>query len=146
MTKEHIAAILNAIFSFWQDLSPNEVKSLLRILATRNIVPKCMECGQPIYDINNITWDHACPHSKGGPDLIGNLIPMHGDCNIKKDDIIDEKYFCYIEPELLQQILRQRKKANKRKRREEIRKNAAISNFNSVKQAHSRAHNNHHSK
>jgi hypothetical protein len=139
MTQEHIAAILNTIFSFWQDLKPNEVKSLLRILAARNIVPKCAECGHPLFDPDEITWDHAFPHSKGGPDLIGNLIPMHANCNIKKDDIIDEKYFCYIEPELLQQILKQHKKENKHKRREEIRKNAALTNCNSVRQAHAKA-------
>ena len=139
MTQEHIAAILNAIFSVWQDLNASEVKSLLRILATRNIVPKCAECGQPIFDIDELTWDHAFPHSKGGPDLIGNLIPMHGDCNIKKDDIIDEKYFCHIEPELLQQILKQHKKGNKRKRREEIRKNTAVNNFNTVRQTQTKA-------
>ena len=141
MTQEHIAAILNAIFGCWKTLTANEVKGLLRILATRNIVPRCPECGEAIFEMNNLTWDHAFPHSKGGPDLIGNLIPMHAECNIKKDDIIDDKYFCYIDPELLQQILSPHKKAGKRKRREEIRSNAALNNFNSAKKSNIRAKN-----
>lgn len=144
MTKEYISAILNSIFGLWQTLTPGEVKDLLRILATRNIVPKCTGCGEPIFSVDDITWDHVFPHSKGGPDLIGNLAPMHEDCNIKKADIIDDNYFVYIDPELLQTILKQGKKETKRKRREEIRKNSAVHNFNTIKQAHNKGHNNHH--
>lgn len=128
MTQEMVQAILTSILGCWQDLTVHEVKSLLHILAARGIVPKCPACDRPILDTHDVTWDHIFPHSKGGPDKIGNRMPMHPDCNVKKGSIIDPKYFCYIEPELLAQILKDKKKNNKRKRREERRKKQKIAN------------------
>ena len=110
MTENEIKAILGGILNCWTSLKPSEVKGLFRILISRGILPKCAACDKPIMSIEDFSWDHLIAKSKGGPDLIGNLVPMHVGCNVEKGDTIDDKYFCYIEPELLHKMLKSKPK------------------------------------
>lgn len=114
MTENEIQAILSGILKYWKSLTPAEVKSLLKILVVRGDLPKCAACGKPILSMDDFSWDHAIPESKGGPTLIGNLQPMHTLCNVAKGDDTDEQYFCHIDPELLQQMMKERKKHGSR--------------------------------
>lgn len=110
MTENEIQAILAGILKYWKSLTPAEVKGLLKILIVRGELPKCAGCGGPIFTMDAFSWDHSIPESKGGPTEIGNLQPMHTWCNVAKGDEIDEKYFCHIDPELLEQIMKGNKK------------------------------------
>ena len=114
MTENEVQAILVGIFKHWKSLTPAEVKGLLKILMLRGEMPKCAACGEPIMSMEHFSWDHGIPESKGGPTEIGNLTPMHTWCNVAKGDEIDEKYFCHIEPELLQQMMKGRKRHGSR--------------------------------
>ena len=115
MTEVEIKVILSGILNCWQSLTPTEVKGLMRILIARGILPRCAACGKPIMTIQDFSWDHLIARSKGGPDLIGNVAPMHVGCNVEKGDEIDDKYFCYIEPEILQQMLKDTSKKKHKK-------------------------------
>jgi len=110
MTKNEVQAILAGILEHWKSLTPTEVKGLLKILMLRGELPKCAACGKPIFSMDDFSWDHAFPESKGGPTQIGNLQPMHTWCNVAKGDEIDETYFCHVDPELLEQMLKDGKK------------------------------------
>ncbi len=114
MTENEVQAILAGILEHWKSLTPTEVKSLLKILIVRGELPKCAACGGPIYTMDDFSWDHSIPESKGGPTLIGNLQPMHTWCNVAKGDEIDEQYFCHVDPELLEQMLKDGKKKCRR--------------------------------
>ena len=131
MTEEEVKAILVGIGACWSELTPGEVKSLLRILAAHGTPPTCSACGKPIYDFKEFSWDHILARSQGGPNDIRNMTPMHVCCNVAKGSKIDEAYFEHIEPELRKQIEptckgKPRKKTEKhyeesRKRRNHIR-------------------------
>lgn len=114
MTKNEVQTILAGILKHWKSLTPTEVKGLLKILMLRGDLPTCAACGKPIYTMDDFSWDHAFPESKGGPTLIGNLQPMHTWCNVAKGDEIDETYFCHVDPELLEQIIKNNKKKGAR--------------------------------
>lgn len=110
MTENEVQAILAGILEHWKSLTPTEVKSLLKILVVRGELPKCAACGKPIFSMDDFSWDHVIAESKGGPTEIGNLQPMHTWCNVAKGDEIDEQYFCHVDPELLEQMLKDGKK------------------------------------
>ena len=111
MTENEMKIILGGILTYWETLTPAEVKTLLKILVVRGELPRCAACGEPILNIDEeFSWDHGIPESKGGPTQIGNLQPMHTWCNVEKGDEIDEKYFCHIDPELLEKMKKARKK------------------------------------
>ena len=114
MTENEVQAILAGILKHWKSLEPAEVKGLLKILIVRGELPKCAACGGPILSVDDFSWDHGIPESKGGPTLIGNLQPMHTWCNVAKGDDIDEQYFCHIDPELLEQMMKNHKKRGSR--------------------------------
>lgn len=106
MTEQQIQAILSGILECWATLSPAEVKSLLKILIVRGVLPKCACCGEPIFKMEDFSWDHIIAKSKGGPNQIGNMVPMHVWCNVEKGSEVDEKYFCHVDPELLERMLK----------------------------------------
>lgn len=116
MTENEIKAILVGILGCWDTLTPAEVKGLLKILAARGYFPKCAACHKPITDYKDFSWDHIIPASKGGPDVIGNMQPMHVGCNVDKGSEIDEKYFCYIDPDLLKNAPKTNKRHCKTKK------------------------------
>ncbi len=109
MTEEEVSIILAGILKHWKTLSPAELKSLLKILIVRGDLPICPACKQPILTIQDNSFDHVIPESKGGPTEAGNLQPMHKWCNVEKDDEIYEQYFCHVDPELLAQMIKQGK-------------------------------------
>ena len=117
MTEQEIKAILVSIFDCWTTLSPAEVKGLLKILVVRGILPKCACCGEPIFKMEDFSWDHLIAKSKGGPTEIGNLVPMHVWCNVEKGCEVDEKYFCHVDPELLARILKNPPRQNSRSKK-----------------------------
>jgi len=114
MTENEVQAILAGILKHWKSLTPAEVKGLLKILMVRGELPKCAACGEPIMNTDDFSWDHVIAESKGGPTEIGNLVPMHTWCNVAKGDETDEQYFCHIDPELLQQMMKNQKKYGSR--------------------------------
>ena len=114
MTENEIQAILAGILKHWKSLTPAEVKGLLKILVVRGELPKCAACGEPIFNMDDFSWDHGIPESKGGLTEIGNLTPMHTWCNVAKGDEIDEQYFCHIDPELLEKMMKDHKKHGSR--------------------------------
>lgn len=114
MTENEVQAILAGILKHWKTLTPAEVKCLLKILMVRGELPKCTACNKPILNMEDFSWDHGIPESKGGPTEIGNLQPMHTWCNVAKGDEIDEQYFCHIDPELLEQMMKGQKKKGSR--------------------------------
>ena len=109
MTEEQIKAILTGILDCWTTLTPAELKGLLKILVVRGILPKCACCGEPIFKMEDFSFDHVIAKSKGGPTEIGNLVPMHVWCNVAKGCELDEKYFCHVDPELLERMLKDTK-------------------------------------
>ncbi len=114
MTENEVQAILGGILKYWKSLTPAEVKSLLKILIVRGELPKCAACGKPIFNMDDFSWDHVIAESRGGPTQIGNLQPMHTWCNVAKGDETDETYFCHIDPELLEQMMKNHKKNGSR--------------------------------
>ncbi len=104
MTEEEVKAILTGISACWAELTPGEVKSLLRILAAHGTPPVCSACNKPIYDFKEFSWGHCFARSLGGPNTILNMTPMHVACNVEKGSKIDEKQFAHIDPDLLKEI------------------------------------------
>lgn len=47
----------------------------------------CSLCGKEIEHIEDATWDHITPRSKGGPDTRANLALAHSWCNGEKGDL-----------------------------------------------------------
>lgn len=114
MTENEVQAVLGGILKYWKSLTPAEVKGLLKILIVRGELPKCAGCGKPIFNMDDFSWDHVIPESRGGPTQIGNLQPMHTWCNVAKGNETDETYFCHVDPELLQQMMKTHKKKGSR--------------------------------
>ena len=104
MTEQEIKDILTSIALLWQELTPNEVKSLFRILAAHGHYPTCSACGKPISDFKTFSWDHVIARSIGGADDIKNMTPMHQNCNFAKGSIVDPTYFGHVDPELLHEM------------------------------------------
>ncbi len=46
---------------------------------------RCVYCG-PRFRVEDLTFDHVIPKSKGGPGSFDNLVPSCRDCNSKKAD------------------------------------------------------------
>ncbi|MBO4480297.1 MAG: HNH endonuclease [Alphaproteobacteria bacterium] len=125
MTEAEIKTILIGISHFWNTLTPNEVKSLLRILASHGEFPTCSACGKPITDFKEFSWDHIVAKSQGGPNEIGNMTPMHVKCNGAKGSKMDEAVLCHVDPELLktmEPICKSSPKKPKKKHYEDVHK------------------------
>lgn len=114
MTENEVQAILAGVLKHWESLTAAEIKGLFKILMLRGELPKCAACGKPIYNMDDFSWDHIIAESHGGPTVIGNLQPMHTWCNVAKGDETDDSYFCHVDPELLEQIIKNDKKKNSR--------------------------------
>ena len=113
MTEVEVKIILSEILNVWESLTPAEVKGLLKILATRGIMPQCACCNKPILNMQDFSWDHLIARARGGVDHIGNMVPMHTWCNVEKGADINEEYFCHIEPKLLDSMLQNTNKSKK---------------------------------
>ena len=58
---------------------------------------KCALCGTK----ENLTVDHVYPISRGGPNIIGNIIPLCRSCNSKKKDrILTQEYDWFVGGEI----------------------------------------------
>lgn len=51
-----------------------------------NFDSRCAYCERQIDDINVLDWDHVIAISKGGPDVLGNLVPSCQACNRSKSN------------------------------------------------------------
>lgn len=49
--------------------------------------PICYLCGEEIESIEDASWDHITPLSKGGADSAENLALTHSWCNSEKGDL-----------------------------------------------------------
>ncbi len=94
MTPDDIRNVLSALLLVTDEITPREIKSILRILAAHKIYVMCPECNKPISDMEEFSWDHIWPKARGGNDNISNLLPMHKHCNEDKGKRIIINYLC----------------------------------------------------
>ena len=97
MKKKDIKNVIKALGSVAWQLDANEVKRLYAMLIAHGIYPVCPLCKEPISSINDFTWDHIIPRSRGGKDHISNTAPAHAKCNEERgknfvDELFDVEY------------------------------------------------------
>lgn len=97
MKKKDIKNVIKALGSVAWQLDANEVKRLYAMLIAHGIYPVCPLCKEPISSINDFTWDHIIPRSRGGKDHISNMAPAHAKCNEERgktfvDELFDVEY------------------------------------------------------
>ena len=95
--------VLAQLESVAERLEKRDIKRLFRVAMYCGSPPKCAACGESIVNIQEFSWDHTFPHSKGGSDKLYNLMPMHKICNERKgaqifDDLYDVQYTIIVEP------------------------------------------------
>lgn len=81
MNKKEIISLICALEKNPNHLTKQHLKKIYAILIACGHFPTCPWCEQPIYNINDFTWDHIIPKSAGGNDSLNNLQPMHKRCN-----------------------------------------------------------------
>ena len=74
MRPEDIRRVLIALEGCAHSLNRDQVKQLYQILIACGQYPVCPVCNQPITSIEDFTWDHIVPESRGGSDDISNII------------------------------------------------------------------------
>lgn len=97
MKKKDIKNVIKALGSVAWQLDTNELKRLYAMLIAHGIYPVCPLCKEPISSINDFTWDHIVPRSRGGKDHISNMVPVHAKCNEERgktfvDELFDVEY------------------------------------------------------
>lgn len=102
MKKKDIKNVLKALGAVAWKLNPNEVKRLYAMLIAHGVYPVCPLCKEPISSINDFTWDHIVPRSRGGSDHISNMAPTHAKCNEEKgkqflDELFEAEYIIKID-------------------------------------------------
>lgn len=60
-----------------RDNIPSDRKSAL----LTHLECRCANCGRMAHDVKDLVFGHIDPHSKGGTDKIGNLLPLCVRCN-----------------------------------------------------------------
>ena len=93
MKKKDIKNVIKALGSVAWQLDANEVKRLYAMLIVHGIYPVCPLCKEPISSINDFTWDHIVPRSRGGSDHISNMAPTHAKCNENKGKVFVDTFF-----------------------------------------------------
>lgn len=96
MKSGDITAILNSLARQENALTPKQLKKVYALLIASGHYPICPWCKEYIYNINDFTWDHIVPRSKGGSNDLSNLQPMHKECNnVKKENLLYEEEYSY---------------------------------------------------
>lgn len=96
MKSGDITAILNSLARQEKVLTPKQLKKVYALLIASGHYPICPWCKEYIYNINDFTWDHIVPRSKGGSNDLSNLQPMHKECNnAKKENLLYEEEYSY---------------------------------------------------
>lgn len=118
MRSEDVQNLLRTLITCADRLNRAQVKQLYRMLIAVGHFPLCAACHQPITDMNDFTWDHIWPASKGGNNDLINMQPMHCACNQSKGCELSDDCLEY-EAELTVQIAvtPPHKKHKKRKNR-----------------------------
>lgn len=81
MTLEEVQFLALALYHIPDQLNKSDVKSMFRILIAHGIYPTCAGCGDAIVNIDDFSWDHDKPKSRGGSNGLENMQPMHRVCN-----------------------------------------------------------------
>ncbi len=81
MNKKEILALITALGKNPDHLTKQHLKKIYAILIACGHYPICPWCNEPIYNINDFSWDHIIPRALGGEDTLANLQPMHKHCN-----------------------------------------------------------------
>lgn len=94
MNKKEIISLICALEKNPNHLTKQHLKKIYAILIACGHFPTCPWCEQPIYNINDFSWDHIIPKSAGGDDSLNNLQPMHKTCNneSKQDTLYQTEY------------------------------------------------------
>ena len=93
MKKKDIKNVIKALGSVAWQLDTNELKRLYAMLIAHGIYPVCPLCKEPISSINDFTWDHIVPRSRGGKDHISNMVPAHAKCNEERGKTFVDELF-----------------------------------------------------
>ena len=87
MTHEEIVNLISTMLVFSPNLTPTELRTLLKISIAHGKFPTCPFCGKPIKTPKELSLDHTKPKAKGGRSRLSNLEPMHIACNNLKADL-----------------------------------------------------------
>ena len=87
MTHEEILNLITTMTLFSANLTPTELRTLLKISIAHGKFPICRFCGEPIKSPKELSLDHRNPKAKGGSSRLANLDPMHISCNNLKADL-----------------------------------------------------------
>ena len=87
MTHEEIVNLISTMLVFSPNLTPTELRTLLKISIAHGKFPTCPFCGKPIKTTKELSLDHTKPKAKGGRSRLSNLEPMHIACNNLKADL-----------------------------------------------------------
>ncbi|MEE1111295.1 MAG: HNH endonuclease [Alphaproteobacteria bacterium] len=107
MNKKEILSLIATLEQNPGQLTKHHLKKLYAILIACGHYPICPWCNEPIYNINDFSWDHITPRALGGTDDLENLQPMHKHCNNESKQAIayDTEYKYDIKAGLEQTIL-----------------------------------------
>lgn len=93
MKKKDVKNVLKAPGAIAHKLDTAEVKRLYAMLIAHDVYPVCPLCKEPIVSINDFSWDHIVPRSRGGSDHISNMAPTHTKCNENKGKVFIDMLF-----------------------------------------------------
>lgn len=106
MKKKEILSLITALEKNPNQLNKQHLKKIYAILIACGHYPICPWCNEPIYNINDFSWDHITPRALGGADTLENLQPMHKHCNNedKQATAYQEEYNYDIQSDLQETV------------------------------------------
>lgn len=73
-------------------VSSISVKRSMKRAAMRDCGRRCVYCATAL-ELEQATLDHVYPVSRGGPNVLGNLVSACGPCNRMKGDMLPFEFF-----------------------------------------------------
>jgi 5-methylcytosine-specific restriction endonuclease McrA len=73
-------------------VSSINVKRSMKRAAMRDCGRRCVYCATAL-ELEQATLDHVYPVSRGGPNVLGNLVSACGPCNRMKGDMLPFEFF-----------------------------------------------------